>query len=64
MSLLEIKQQVSRLSQRERGELQTYLIKLKHGTPGWKRATAKKIRDMQAGKFTTIEDLESRFSRG
>ncbi len=30
----------------------------------WKRATGKKIRDMQAGKFTTIEELEVRFARG
>ncbi|MBC7367940.1 MAG: hypothetical protein H7343_14200 [Undibacterium sp.] len=64
MGLLEMKQRVSRLSQRDRGELQTYLVRLKHGTPGWKRATAKKIRDMQAGKFTTIEALETRFARG
>lgn len=64
MSLLELKQQISRLSQRERVELQTYLIRLKHGTPIWKRATAKKIREMKAGKFTSIEELETRFARG
>jgi hypothetical protein len=64
MSLLELKQQVSRLSQRERVELQVYMVRLKHGTPAWKRATAKKIREMKAGKFTTIEELEARFARG
>ena len=64
MSLLELKQRVSRLSQRERLELQAYMTRLKQGTPGWKRATAKKIREMKAGKFTTIEELEIRYARG
>ncbi len=39
------------------------MIWLKHGTPAWKRATAKKIREMKAGKFTTIEELEARVVR-
>lgn len=64
MSLLELKQRASRLSQRERTELQLYLLRLKRETPAWKRATAKKIREMKAGKFTTIEELEARFARG
>lgn len=29
----------------------------------WKRATAKKIREMQAGKFTTLEQLEARLKQ-
>ncbi len=64
LSLLELTQHVSRLLQRERMELQAYLIRLRHGTPAWQRAPAKKLRDMQAGKFTSIETLEARFARG
>jgi hypothetical protein len=60
MSILELKQSISRLSQRERREIQLYLLRLKRETPAWKRATAKKIRDMQAGKFTTVEELSAR----
>ena len=63
MSILELKQRVSRLSQRERQELQLYLLRLKRETPAWKRATAKKIREMQAGKFTTLEELKARVSK-
>jgi hypothetical protein len=63
MSLLELKQKVSRLSQRERQELQLYLLRLKRDTPAWKRATAKRIREMQAGKFTTLEELEARIRK-
>jgi hypothetical protein len=63
MSILELKQRVSRLSQRERQELQLYLLRLKRETPAWKRATAKKIRDMQAGKFTTLDALKTRVGK-
>ena len=62
MSILELKQQVSRLSQRERRELQAYLVRLKHDTPASKRATAKAIREMKKGKFTTLEELETQAS--
>lgn len=60
MSILQVKQTLSRMTQRERQEVQLYLLRLKRDTPAWKRATAKKIREMQAGRFTTIEQLEAR----
>ena len=64
MSILQVKQRISRMSQRERQEIQLYLLRLKRETPAWKRATAKKIREMQAGRVTTIEQLEARIKRG
>lgn len=64
MSVLELKQRISRLSLRERKEIQLYLLRLKRTTPAWRKATAKRIREMQAGKFTTLEELEARSSRG
>jgi hypothetical protein len=64
MSLLELKQEVSRLNKRERRELQAYLIRLRHNTPEWKKATAKRIKAMQAGRRVTAEDLEARIGRG
>jgi hypothetical protein len=64
MSVLEVKQAISQMSKQERREVQLYLIKLRHSTPAWKRATAKRIREMQAGKLTTIEQLEARIARG
>jgi hypothetical protein len=64
MSVLQLKQGISRLNKRERQEIQLYLLRLKRSTPAWKKATAKTIREMQAGKFTTIEGLEARFARG
>ncbi len=64
MSIPELKQAASRLSKREREELHAYLIRLRHNTPEWKRATAKRIRAMQAGKRVAAEELEARISRG
>jgi hypothetical protein len=64
VSVLEIKQSLSRLSVRERREIQVYLHQLKRTTPAWKKSTAKKIEDVRAGKFTTISELEERYRRG
>lgn len=64
MSILELKQAASRLSKREREELHAYLIRLRHNTPEWKRATAARIRRMQAGKRVSAEELEARIARG
>lgn len=64
VSVLEIKQSLSRLSARERREVQVYLHQLKRNTPAWRKATAKKIEEVSAGKFTTLAALESRYRRG
>ncbi len=59
VSILQLKQQVSRLSPKQRQELHLYLLRLKRSTPQWKRATAAKIRAMKAGKGATAEQLEA-----
>lgn len=63
MTLLAIKHEMKRLKPRELKELQSYLIRLRHETPEWKRATAKKIRAVQAGHHVTAEELEKRLAR-
>jgi hypothetical protein len=63
VSVLEIKQSLSRLSSRERREIQVYLHQLRRATPAWKKSIARKIEDVQAGKFVTAEELERRFRR-
>ena len=63
MTLLAIKHQMNQLKPRDLKELQTYLVRLRHSTPEWKRATAKKIRAVQAGRFVTAEALEARIAR-
>ncbi len=63
MSILELKQAASRLTKRERAELQAYLIRLRHNTPEWKAQTARTIRAMRAGKRVSAEELEARIAR-
>jgi hypothetical protein len=62
MTLLAIKHQMKQLKPRELKELQSYLIRLRHSTSEWKRATAKKIRAVQAGRYVTAEELEKRIA--
>jgi hypothetical protein len=64
MSLLELKQEVCRLGKRERQELFAHLLRLKHETPEWRRATASRIRTMKAGRRVTAEELETRAAHG
>jgi len=64
VSVLQIKQSLSRLSPREQREIQIYLHQLKRRTPAWKKATAKSIDEVRAGRFTTLEELEARHRRG
>ncbi len=64
MSVLQIKQSLSRLSAKEQREVQVYLHQLRRRTPAWKKATSKRIEEVLAGKFTTLAELEDRYRRG
>lgn len=64
MSMLELKQRVMRLKKNERRELQAFLIRLQHETPEWRRMISKRMREMDAGKKVTLEELERRLKRG
>jgi hypothetical protein len=64
MSTLQVKQTLSRMTQRERSEIQLYLLRLKRDTPAWRRSTAKTIRAMQAGRHTTLDQLKARLGQG
>jgi hypothetical protein len=60
VSILELKQAVSRLSKREREEFHAYLISLRHNNPKRKRTTSHSIRSMQADKGLSSEELRLR----
>ena len=49
MTLLELKQQVSRLSARELRELNAYMIRLRHESPQWRRSASKRMAATDAG---------------
>jgi hypothetical protein len=50
MTMLELKEEVSRLSSRQRRELNAHLIRLRHQTPAWRKTISKRMREMDAGK--------------
>ncbi len=60
MSVLELKQEVSRMNKRERQELFAYLIRLKHETPEWKKAAASRVTEMKKGRVVTAGELAVR----
>ena len=62
MSVLELKQEVSRMNKRERQELFAYLIRLKHETPEWKKAAACRVTEMKKGRVVTAGELAARIS--
>ena len=64
MSVLEIKQELSRMNKRERQELHAYLIRLKHETPEWKKAAARRVGEMKKGRGISAAELQARISAG
>jgi len=62
MTMLELKQQISKLSDRERRELNAYLVRLRHERPEWKKAASKRMRAMDAGRKVSLSELERRLS--
>jgi hypothetical protein len=62
MTMLELKREISRLSLRERRELNAYMIRLRHERPEWRRMISKRMRDMDEGKKLSVEELERRLA--
>jgi hypothetical protein len=60
MSVLELKQEITRLNKRSREEIHAYLVHLKHATPEWRQAAARRIRGMKNGKGVTALEMENR----
>ena len=48
-SLLQLKQQISKLSGKERVEIAAYLHRLRQQTPAWKKEMTRRIREMDRG---------------
>ena len=59
-SFLQLKQQISKLSERERVEIAAHLHRLKQQTPAWKKEMTKRIEEMERGVKVK---LSSRFTR-
>ena len=60
MTLLQLKQEISRLPLRERCESNAYMIRLRHERPEWKKQVSRRMRDMDAGTKVSLRELEHR----
>ena len=63
MTLLQLKQEISRLSLRERRELNAYMIRLRHERHEWKKRVTRRMRDMDAGRKVSLEEVERRIAK-
>jgi hypothetical protein len=62
VTLLQLKQEISRLSLRERRELNAYMIRLRHERPEWKKMVSRRMREMDSGKKVSLEQVERRMA--
>ncbi|HKB91423.1 MAG TPA: hypothetical protein VKC60_12965 [Opitutaceae bacterium] len=53
--MLELKQEISRLSLKERRELNAYMIRLRHNTSAWKKTVSKRMHEMGQGKKISVD---------
>ena len=60
MTMLQLKQEISKLTRKERIELNAYLIRLRHETPEWRKTVSRRMSEMDAGKKISLGDLELR----
>jgi hypothetical protein len=62
MTMLKLKQEISRLSLRERRELNAYMIRLRHERPEWKKEISRRMREIDAGKKVSLAELQRRLA--
>ncbi len=52
--LLQLKQQLSRLSEKERQEAAAFLHRLKQESPAWQKEMSRRMAEMDAGRRITL----------
>jgi len=62
MTLLQIKQQVSKMTVEERRELNAYLLRLRNESEEGRAKLNQRMHSMDAGQKVTMEALESRIA--
>jgi hypothetical protein len=60
MRLLELKQEISRLSPSERRELSAYLVRLRNESQEGKEVINQRMTEMDQGRKVPLSDLEKR----
>ena len=60
--LLQLKQQLSRLSEKERQEAAAFLHRLKQESPAWQKEMGRRMAEMDAGRKVTLTRPKKRTS--
>lgn len=63
-SELDLKQRLSRLSERDRSAMSAYLLRLKHQSKSGRRGISKLMKEMDAGKKTKLSKLATDLGHG
>ncbi|EIP98199.1 hypothetical protein OpiT1DRAFT_02651 [Opitutaceae bacterium TAV1] len=56
-AMLDLRQRLVRLSEAERREVSSFLIRMGQESPAWKKETARRLNEMAAGKKVSVADL-------
>ncbi len=56
-AMLDLKQQLSRLSEADRRQVSAYLLRLKHESPSGRREATRIMKEMDQGKKTKLGEL-------
>ncbi len=67
MSIAEVKERIAKMNAKQRREIRQYLADLemepKAGTAAWRREMARRINEMQAGNFYTMDEVRAVLDR-
>lgn len=59
-AFLDLKQRATTLSESERRQLSAFLLRLGQDRPEWKRESARRMKEMAAGKKISVADLRKK----
>jgi hypothetical protein len=60
IAFLDLKQRVSKLTEKERQNLSAYLIRLGQDRASWKQETTRRLNAMAGGKKVSVAELRKR----
>lgn len=62
MTLLELKQEITKLTTKERVELNAYMIRLRHQSKPWSKTISKRMAAMDKGKRLSRSEISQKLA--
>ncbi|OYW76252.1 MAG: hypothetical protein B7Z37_09675 [Verrucomicrobia bacterium 12-59-8] len=60
IAMLQMKQQLSKMSEKQRQEISAFLHRLKQDSPAWKKEMSRRMAEMDAGKKFKLPKIPAR----